>query len=392
MSNGFLSRKAIGLTCLIVICVLLVSYGLKGRLGAGKTSDTEFTVGFLAPLTGDLADYGKRGLNSINMAVEEVNAQGGVKGKKIKVIVEDNKGTPKDAVAAMQKLVNVDKVPVVIGGLLSGVGLAIAPIAEQSKAVLLAPGSSSPDFREAGDYCFRNWASDDFDGKVMAGYMYENRGIRSVAVLTMQNDYCLGLSNTFKENFAAKGGTVVFHDEFPAETTEFQSLLAKVKAANPEAVFLSAHPKETGFLLKQMAELKIEAKIGSNMNAESPDCLSIAGTAANGVFFTTPAFDPASTDPRLSQFVAKYNERYGSEPDAVAGHFYDALHILAAAAKNAKDLTPDSIRDALYAIKDFPGVTGTTTFDEKGDVTKPLMIKEIAGGEGKVLQLYGANS
>lgn len=380
LTAGFFASLA-----MVLFAFLLSSCAPKEQ----ATSGNEFVIGLLAPLTGDIADYGARGRNAALMAVDEVNASGGIKGKKIKLVIEDDKGSPKDAVAAMQKLVNVDDVPVVIGGLMSGVGLAIAPIAEQNKVVLMAPGSSNPSFRDAGDYCFRDWASDDLDGRIMANYMFKNKGIREVAVLTMQNDYCLGLAQTFKKSFIELGGKVIFEEQFPPQTSQFQNILAKMKRVSPEAVFLSAQPKEGGFAVKQMAELGIKTKIGSNFSVDSPDFLGIAGSAAEGVFFTTPAFDPKSTDPQVSQFVSRYRERYGKDPDTTAGHFYDAVRIITAAANAAKDLSPAAIRDALHQVKDFPGVTGKMTFDDHGDVTKPVMIKVVKDGKPQLVELFG---
>lgn len=379
---GFLAVLAV-----VVLTSLLSSCAPNEQSTSGK----EFVIGLLAPLTGDVADYGARGRNAALLAVDEINASGGIKGKKIRLIIEDDKGSAKDAVAAMLKLVNVDKVPVVIGGLMSGIGLAIAPIAQQNKVVLMAPGSSAPAYRNEGDYCFRDWTSDDLDGKIMANYMFKNKGIHEVAVLTMQNDYCLGLSKAFKSSFVQLGGKVIFEEQFPPGTSQFQSILAKMKGVHPKAVFLSAQPKEGGFAVKQMAELGIKAQIGSNFSVDSPDFLGIAGTAANGIFFTTPAFDPKSKDPQVSQFVSKYKKRYGEDPDTTAGHFYDAVRVVAAAANAARDLTPAAIRDALFQVKDFPGVTGKMTFDDHGDVTEPVMIKVVKDGKPQLVELYGVD-
>lgn len=389
------NRKVLlGILAVVVVAGIVGTLVFRAPNGQGRPNDSsegQFLIGVLAPLTGEVADYGTRGKNGVQLAVEELNAAGGIRGKSIKVIIEDDKGSPKDAVAAMQKLINVDKVPVVVGGLMSGVGLAIAPLAEQNKVVLLAPGSSNPSFRDAGDYSFRNWASDDLDGKIMASYMFKTKNIRSVAVLTMQNDYCLGLSQAFKRDFLALGGKIVAEEQFPPETSRFQDILTKLKGATFDAVFLSAQPKEGGFAAKQMAELAIHTQIASNFAVDSPEFLGIAGGAAEGVFFTTPAFDPTSKDPTISQFVSKYRQRYGADPDTTAGHFYDAVRIIAAAANAAKDSSPTAIKDALYSVTAFPGVTGTTTLDDHGDVTKPVMIKIIREGKAELVELYGGS-
>jgi branched-chain amino acid transport system substrate-binding protein len=373
------SLSFVSTVVLLILTVSVLFIGCPGEKGVMK-------VGVLLPLTGDIAEPGNQALNGVKLAIEEYNAR--EPRISIKLIPEDSKGKPADGVSAFKKLVEVDKVRVVIGDLISGVTLAVAPIAEERQVLLLAPGASSPKVRDAGDYIFRNWAADNFDGEVMAKYVARNKGKTRAAVLYVNNEYGVGLAEAFAKTFPEEGGTIVMKEGYDQGASDFRSLATKAKGADVDCIYLPGQPRENGLLVKQLREVGVHCLLAANLSVESPDFKLGAGTAGEGIVFSTPAFDPNSGEEGIETFIASYRDAFKKDPDVVAGHGYDAGKILARAISRAgSDVA--RIKDELYATKDFPGVTGVTSFDDHGDVTKAMMIKVLKGdGTASVIETY----
>jgi branched-chain amino acid transport system substrate-binding protein len=336
-------------------------------------------IGAVLPLTGEGAKYGESARKAIELAFSEVNAAGGIKGKPIQVIYEDSQGVPQKGVSAFQKLITVDHVPAVIGDLFSSVTLAMAPLANQNRVVILSPTSSAPRITEAGDYVFRNCASDVFEGRVMGEAARRRLGISTVAILYINNDYGVGIVDVFRKTFTAEGGTVVATEAFPQGATDFRAQLTKAASARPQAIYLVGY-KELGQLLKQATELGIKARFLSTVMFEDPEILKVAGPAADGVIYSARAYDPASNNPTIRPFVSAYKARFGEAPDIFAAFSYDAARIMTLAIQRGGP-TGDGIREALYSIVDFPGVCGSTSFDRNGDVTQPAFLKTVREGK-----------
>jgi len=349
-------------------------------LFVGCQPKSDIKIGAILPLTGDAAKWGQASKNAIDLAVEGINKSGGISGRKVAVLFEDDRGGVTDATNAMTKLVKVDKVPLVLGTLFSSATLAIAPIANENKVVLLSPASSAPKITQAGDFIFRNCASDVYEGGIMAGFVHDTLKYRKVGVAYINNDYGLGLKTEFETAFKAKGGEIVASEAFDQGATDFRSLLLKIKAAAPDAIYLPGYPPEMGRLLRQAKELGINKQFLSVVIFEDPRVLELAGGAAEGVIYSCQIFDPTSGEANVRKFVTAYKTKYGSDPDIYAGLSYDAMNIAALAIKNG-GTTGGGIRDALYKIRDFPGVTGVTTFDQNGDVTKPIGLKMVRNGK-----------
>lgn len=340
----------------------------------------KYQIGTIIVLTGSAAQYGQWMKNGLELAKDEINSKGGINGHQVELLYEDDKTDAQTAVSAMNKLEATVKSPVVVAALTSKSTLAIAPIAETKKTVLFAVCASSPDLTNSGDYIFRNWASDNEEGRLMAEYAYNILGYRSIAELTINNDYGLGLKKVFSQRFTELGGNIVYSEEFPENANDFRSILTKLKSQKFDAIYIPSHAKEVGAFLKQMKENNLTYKILGNVAYESPDLLQIAGNAAEGVIFTTPAFDPDSADPTIQTFSSEYEKRFRSKPENFAAHGYDALKIIAHAIEKG-GYTSDGIKSELYKISNYPGVSGLTTFDKNGDVSKPAMIKQVKNGQ-----------
>lgn len=383
----------------ILVCAFCMPCGCDRGTEPASTPTTKpaaagkpIVIGAVMPLTGDGAKYGERARNAIELALSELNAAGGIDGAKVSVIYEDSEGVPQKGVSAIQKLITLDRVPAVIGGLFSSVTLAMAPVAERKQVVILSPTSSTPKLTDAGDYIFRNCASDLFEGQVMAEAALTKLGISTVAILRVNNDYGVGITDVFREHFTAAGGKIVAEEVYQQGDTNLRAQITKLGAADPkpEAIYMVGY-KELGQALKQSAELGVKAQFLSTVMFEDPEILKIAGSAAEGVIYSARAYDADSKDPAIQAFVKSYKERYGDTPDIFAAFSYDSMRILALAMKSG-GTSSAGIKDALYEIKDFPGACGPTSFDKNGDVTQPAFLKTVRNGRFCWLNEDGPNS
>jgi len=369
--------KKVGIILGIIIVVAL-AIGLIAT--HTKKEPEEIKIGVSLPLTGEVASYGTRAQRGIEIAVDEINALGGIKGKKLKVIFQDDRNDPKTGVSILTKFATVDKVPVVIGSAGSTVTLAMAPVANQYKIVLLSPISSSPKLTtEGGPYFFRVCPADNAQAKVLAEWVLE-KGHRKVALVYTNNSWGKPLAETFQKYFENKGGKVVILEGVEEKTTDLRTQLAKIKSAGINVIVSPTYPVEGGNLLKQAKEMGIKAEFYGGDNWDAPEFLKIAGDAAEGVFFVDPS------EPQGIKFIAfkeKYKVRYNEEPDINAAFGYDALIAISEAMKQAEHLDGPSIQQALYRVA-FDGASGRIEFDENGDLKNPAFDRNLIKNGKKV--------
>lgn len=334
-------------------------------------------IGFIDALSGDAATYGEVSKNSAMIAVDEINAAGGVRGKKLKVIYEDGKCTGKDAVAATEKLISIDKVKVILGWSCSGMVLSAAPLANKNKVIIFSGYATSPLITKAGDYVFRNAYSDADMGVVAAELVAEKH--KTVGILSEQTDFAQAYKDVFVKEFEKKGGKVVADEVFMQEARDYRSQIVKIMAAKPEAIWVDPQTDKTGgTAIKQLRELGWEGPIYGTFFAESPGAVEIAGNAMEGVIFAAdPVVDPKANS-KAAELLGKYKARYGKDP----AYFYpfasdyDAVYIMANAIEEV-DYDADKIKDWLYAMDWYEGVLGKYKFDENGDVVGVKPVKKI---------------
>ena len=367
------------LLALGVLCALLLI------VGCSKKDSMEIKIGAILPLTGDGAKYGQSAKRGIDLAVEEINGSGGVRNRKLRIIYEDSMLDPKQGVSAISKLVTVNKVPAIIGAMASSVTLAIAPIAEKNNVVLLSPASSAPEISKAGDYIFRNTYSDIYEGPKISSYAYDKIGSRRSAILYINNDFGVGLSKAFQESFVGLGGKIVAAETYEQGSSDFRTQLSKIKQSEPDSIYLVGYA-EIGPILRQAKETGMSHQFLSCIMFEDPKILEVAKEAAEGVIYAYPAYNPEGNQHGVTNFVQKFRQKHNKEADVYAASSYDALKILAHAI-NLGGFKAASIKEALYSVKDFPGVTGATTFDSNGDVTKPIGIKQVQNGKFTWLEI-----
>lgn len=368
-----------------LMCFLTVAlYGCVLLLNSCTEKKAEIIkIGAMLPLSGDAAQYGEWGKNGISLAVDEINSKGGIKGNKIEVVYEDDAADPKKGVSTVNKLISIDKVKVIIGPIPSAVTLAIAPICENNKVVVLS-SSSNPIITHAGDYIFRNWPSDDFEGSAMAQYAIKMK-FNNIAVFHINNEYGLGIATIFKEQYIKLGGRVLITEAFMQGGSDMRSLLTKIKSYNPDAIYLIGHTKENGYIVKQARDLGIKTQILGTVGIEGPDFINIAGESAEGLVYTAPAFDPDAHDPVINTYQEAYIKKYGMKSEIFAATAYDALNIIALMIQKYGN-DPDKIKAGLYALKNYPGISGVTSFDENGDVVKPVIFKTVKNQQYTIIK------
>ncbi len=349
---------------------------MKRGSRSGEGGKNKLTIGIIMPLTGALAQYGKNCVNGINLAVSEVNQSGKLE---FKTIVEDERTSPKDAVAAFNKLVSADRVSVIVGPLASSSVMAVAPLANQNRVIVFSPGASSPKLTGAGPYVFRDWQSDALEAKVMSTYLLK-QGHKRVAILAVNNDFGVALANYFTQNFSKSGGMIVATDTFEQDATDFRAQLAMIKRANPGALYLLSYPQETALIVNQAREIGLRTPIFGVAAMEDPTLLKIARGNANGITFTK-AIEPGQDDPVYKHFVAAYQARYGEAPGLIADTAFDAVKMIAYAAARVSTLDAPSIAAELAKIRNFSGASGQMSFDENHDIIKPIGIRTIRQGQ-----------
>jgi len=343
---------------------------------SGPTETGPIKIGFIGPLTSDVAAIGQNVRASVELAVEQINEKGGINGRNLEVIYEDGVCNAKDTTNAANKLINVDRVPVIIGGLCSSETLAAAPMAERGKTVLFSPGSSNPDITNAGDYIFRDYPSDTFQGKKGAEIAYNNLGARNVAILYCLSDWCVGLDRVFEETFTKLGGTIVAEGSFEQKSRDLRTQLTKIKNADPDLVYFVAYTESTVNGLRQIKELGIETKILGADSWDDSTILEKAGDSAEGIMYTMP-FSPLT-----DEFKTAMEAKTGSTEVTIgAPQAYDAVNIIAdIMRKVGTDST--KIKDELYKVEGYEGVSGIITLDENGDLaTGNYIIKTVKDGK-----------
>lgn len=341
----------------------------------------EIVVGEYASLTGSEATFGINSSNGVELAKEELNNAGGVLGRSFRIVLEDDQSKPGQPSAAVKKLIASDKAIAVIGEISSSRSLEAAPICQQAKVPMISPGATNPRVTEAGDYIFRVCFIDPFQGTVMAKFALENLKAKKVAILTdVRNDYSVGLTKFFKEYFTAHGGTVVAERSFSGGGTDrdFRAQLTAIKAAQPDAVFVPGYYTEAGLIAKQARSLGLKMPLLGGDGWDSPKLAEIGGSAINGCYFSTH-FSAQDKNPKVQDFVKKYQEKFKTMPDGMAPLGYDAMMVLAEAIKTAGSTDAAKIRDALANVKGYEGVTGRITIDDKRNANKSAVVLKVNG-------------
>lgn len=363
------------LLSLVLIGSLLLALACQPS-GGGNT----VRVGVFMSLTGSTANFGISSVNGIKLAADEVNAAGGINGKQVELLVQDDRSDANEAATIVTKFVTQDQVHAILGEVASSRSIAAAPIAQNAKIPMLTPSSTNPEVTRKGDYIFRSCFIDPVQGAAIAQFAAKSLGAKSAAIMVdRKNDYSTGLEKVINETFTRMGGTIVAVQSYQEGDQDFNAQLTSLKGMNPEVIFVPGYYNDVGLIAKQAREKGITVPLIGGDGWDSVQLYAIGGSALNGSYFTNH-YSPYDTDPKVQKFVNDYKARHGDLPDALAATAYDAARIMFDAIKRAKSLSGADIRDALAATKDFPGVTGTVTFNENRDAVKPIVMIEIKDG------------
>lgn len=355
--------------------------------GGTGTADTTIRIGEFASLTGKEAAFGQSSHKGTQLAIDEINAAGGLLGKKIEFVYEDNRSTPGESATIAKKLITRDKVVALLGEVASGRSLEAAPIAQSSGVPMISPSSTNPKVTETGDYIFRVCFTDPFQGKLLAEFARKTLKAGKAAIFSdVSAPYSVGLAQYFREPFASSGGQIVSEQKYTGGDKDFKAQLTAIKASSPDVIFVPGYYTDAGLIVAQARQLGITVPLLGGDGWEAPELLQIAGSALEGTYYSTH-FSAENSDPKVQSFVAAFRGKFGGEtPDAMAALGYDSAMVLADAIRRAGTTDGPKLRGAIAATNGYEGVTGKTTLDAARNATKPAVILTVHDGKFKYLE------
>jgi branched-chain amino acid transport system substrate-binding protein len=380
-----MSRLHARLAALAGAVLILAGCGKSAEQNAA--AENTINVGEFASLTGKEAAFGQSSHKGTVLAIEAINAGGGLLGKKVALIYEDNRSTPGESATIAKKLITRDKVVALLGEVASGRSLEAGPIAQANKIPMISPSSTNPKVTETGDYIFRVCFTDPFQGKLLAEFAKRTLTAQKVAIFSdVSAPYSVGLAQYFREPFVANGGQVVAEQKYTGGDKDFKAQLTAIRAASPDAIFVPGYYTDAGLIVAQARQLGITVPLFGGDGWEAPELIQIAGSALEGTYYSTH-FSAENDDPKVQKFVADFRAKYNGEtPDAMAALGYDSAMVLAAAITRTGGTDGTKLRDAIAATQEFEGVTGKTTLDAQRNATKPAVIMTVKDGKFKYVE------
>lgn len=392
--------------------MVLISALLSLLLFSCAKKEDVIVLGEFGSLTGVTATFGKSSQKGIQLAVDEINNAGGIEGKLVTIVVEDDQSKPEEAATAVKKLVNQDKVLLVLGEVASSRSLAGAPICQEAGVPMITPSSTNPKVTQVGDFIFRVCFIDPFQGEVMAKFARNTLKTGKAAILKdIKNDYSVGLAQFFTETFTNLGGEIISEESYSEGDIEFRAQLTSIKAKNPDVIFIPGYYTEVGLIARQARDLGITVPLIGGDGWDSPRLVEIGGKALENTYYSNH-YTPEDPRPEIQRFIADYKARYNEIPDAMAPLGYDAARIAFDAIKTSGILQEEKIkdayqenpkakslmdaintlknrqmiRDAIAQTTDFPGVTGVITIDENRNAKKSAVVLKIEEGKVKFVE------
>jgi branched-chain amino acid transport system substrate-binding protein len=369
------------LVAAVVIAAALIALACRpGRETQTASAASDIPVGVYAALSGSEAAFGQATLQGVKLAAEEINNSGGVLGKKIRLVTEDDQGKAEEAASVVTKLITGENVIAVIGENSSNQSLAAAPICQANKVPMISPSSTNPNVTKKGDYIFRVCFTDPYQGKAIATFVRQNLGLTDAAILRdNKNDYSVGLSEVIRDVFTKLGGKIVAEQSYSGGDSDFRPQLTAIRAAKPQVLFVPGFYTEAGQIAIQARDLGITVPLVGGDGWDSPTVIAIGGKAVDGCYFSDHYF-VGEPRPAVQRFVGEIRKRTGKNPDANSALGYDALRILADAIKRVRSLDRKAIRDQIAQTKEYEGVSGVISMGPDRDPIKPVAMIKIEGG------------
>lgn len=337
-------------------------------------------IGAILPLTGDLSSYGVDTRKALEMAVEELNARGGIDGRRLMLVAEDSRGSSATAVSAFSKLVDVDRVYGVLGPITSAEVLSVAPVANSKRVPIISPSATSPDITDAGDYVFRTINADIVETEAFAAYVRNELNVPNAGIIALDAAGTLSYANSFESFFTKLGGSVVSKEIVSEAATEYRTPVRKILDNKPAAIYVSGYSKEIGQIVKQIREMDKKVMLLSYQSAEDNRVVQIAGVAVDGMIFSSTTLPEGTLGEKNKQFINNFKDKFGKEPGVFTAEIYDGLYVLAEAIRRCAG-NRDKLLEELRKTSGHSGASGTITFDKNGDVHKPIAVYRYVGTE-----------
>jgi branched-chain amino acid transport system substrate-binding protein len=381
--NAF--RGAAGVRTALLVVVALAALGCKekpaqnagGGPGEAPKPAGDFVIGAFLSMTGSMADFGINTERGALLAIEEINAAGGIKGRKLRLKTLDDQGKADEAGNAVTRLIDVDHADAILGEVASSLSLVGGRIAQRRGIPMISPSSTNSAVTEVGDYVFRACFLDPFQGWVMARFARDKLKAGKAAVLKdVRNDYSIGLADAFVKAFGEAGGKVTVEQSYSQGDTDFSAQLTTIKAQSPDVLFVPGYYAEVGNIAKQARRLGLNVPLLGGDGWESPQLFAIGGADIVGSYFSTH-FASDAPGQRAQGFIAAYKKKFGEEPTGLAALGYDSVLVLADAAKRATDASPKALRDALAKTANIDAATGKITLDQKRNPVKPAVVVKV---------------
>lgn len=350
--------------------------------GCPATNENEIVIGHFGSMSGSEATFGQSTDNGIKLAIEEINAKGGIRGKKVRLITYDDKGDARETGTVVTRLVTSDKVTAVLGEVASKLSLAAAPICQDNGVPMISPSSTNPKVTKTGDMIFRVCFIDPFQGSVCAKFARSDELHSSkAAILTDQaSPYSVGLQEEFEKAFVELGGKITTKQTYQAGDQDFSAQLTAIRGSEPDVIFIPGYYTDVGNIALQARKLGIQTPLLGGDGWDSSKLGEVAGKALNGCYYSNH-YSPEDPDPRVQEYIKKYSAKYNGTPDGLAALGYDAARILFQAMERTEKLSGAEIAAELAKTKDFEGVTGKISIDKDRNAVKPAVMLEMKDGK-----------
>jgi branched-chain amino acid transport system substrate-binding protein len=370
------------LISLLLITTFVFTFACERKGGPGAGGQTgPIIVGYYGDLTGRTSNFGVSTKRGAEMAADEINKAGGINGRQITILSEDDEGRPEKAATVVTKLIDQDRVIALVGEVASGNTLAAAPKAQKSHVPMISPSSTNPAVTQVGDYISRVCFIDPFQGEVMAKFAANTLKAKTAAImLDFNSPYSRGLTEFFEKSFKKLGGKVVSTQSYTQGDRDYKGQLTSIRSLNPDVIYVPGYYGEVGVIAKQAKQLDIKAPLLGGDGWDAPQLWELGGDALNGSFISNH-YSVEDPSPAIQKFVSDYKSRYNIIPDALAALGYDAMKVLADALKRAGTSEGEKLRDAINATQGFVGVTGIISLNADRNAIKPAVVLKLQDGK-----------
>lgn len=385
-------KKRLYLFMTLLLTLSLLAGCAQSTNEASSNVPETIKVGLNYELSGGVATYGQGLTSGIELAVEEINKNGGVLGKQVELVKVDNKSDNAEAASVSSRLATRDKVVAILGAATSGNTKAASPAANENKVPLISASATADDVTvdsngKVREFIFKTCFSDSFQGVTMANFAFNDLNLKNAAVLIDNtSDYSKGLAKNFKETFTKLGGTVLTEEAYQAKDTDYKAVLTNIKAKNPDVLYVPGYYEEVGLIVKQARELGLDVTVLGGDGYDSPKLLEIAGAEALNKVYYTNHYSSMDNAPDVVKFKEAFNAKYSKEADAFNALGYDLAYFLADALERAGVADSLKLKDALASTSGFKGITGTLSIDEFHNPVKAVTILQVVDGNPTFLK------